>query len=71
MRLSISVDRDLLEEARLLGGTRTKSEVIEQALREFVQRRRLASLIALEGSDIVDMDPRDIQEWRRSTASRG
>jgi Arc/MetJ family transcription regulator len=69
MRLSITVDPELLETARLLAQTRTKREVVEQALREFVARRQLARLAALEGSDIVEMDPTEIQAWRRSTVA--
>jgi Arc/MetJ family transcription regulator len=67
-RLSITIDEDLLESARLLGQTRTKREAVEQALREFVQRRRLARLTELAGSDLVEMDPSEIQHWRRSEA---
>jgi Arc/MetJ family transcription regulator len=70
MRLSITVDSDLLEAARTLAQTRTKRETVEQALREFVARRQLARLAALEGSDIVEMDPTEIQAWRRSTVAR-
>jgi Arc/MetJ family transcription regulator len=67
-RLTVTIDEDLLESARLLGQTRTKREAIEQALREFVQRRRLARLAELAGSDLVEMDPNEIQHWRRSGA---
>jgi Arc/MetJ family transcription regulator len=66
MRLSIAVDPELVETARVLAQVRTKREAVDQALREFVERRQLARLAALEGSDIVEIDVSDIQRWRRS-----
>lgn len=63
-RFSITVDDELIDEARRLAQARTKREAIEQALREFVQRRRLAKLAELEGSDLVELDPVDLRRWR-------
>jgi Arc/MetJ family transcription regulator len=65
-RLSITVDEHLVEEARTLAHVRTKREAIEQALREFVQRRQVARLIGLMGSDLVEMDPTELRKWRDS-----
>ena len=67
-RLSITVDPKLVEEARQLAGARTKREAIEEALREFVRRRQLARLAALEGSGLVALDPATLDTWRRSAA---
>lgn len=68
-RLSITVDEKLVEEARGLAGAKTKRAAIEQALREFVQRRRLARLADLMGSDLLDMDLDDLKRWRQSSIS--
>ncbi len=63
-RFSITVDEDLIEEALTLADTRTKRETIEQALREFVQRRRLLKLADLIGAGLLDLDPADLRRWR-------
>jgi Arc/MetJ family transcription regulator len=63
-RFSITVDEDLIEEALALADTRTKRETIEQALREFVQRRRLLKLADLIGAGLLDLDPADLRRWR-------
>jgi len=68
-RLSITVDEKLVEEARRLADAKTKRAAIEQALREFVQRRRLARLAELMGSDLLDMDLDDLKRWRHSSTS--
>ena len=47
MRLSITVNPDLLEEAKRLAGVRTKREAIEIALREMILRRRLQDAVQL------------------------
>lgn len=65
-RFSVTVDHDLLEEARNLADAKTKREVIEQALQEFVQRRRLRKLTELSGSGLVDLDVADLHRWRRA-----
>lgn len=65
-RLSLAVDPALVEEVRQLTGTKTKREAIEQALREFVQRRRLAKLAELRGSDLVELDAAELQRWRQT-----
>ncbi len=50
MRLSVTVDPKLLEEAKNLAGLRTKREVIEVVLREMIQHRRVHDMAKLEGS---------------------
>ena len=67
-RLSITVDPELLEESRRLAGVKTKRETVELALRDFVRNRRMQELAELEGSDLVDMSPADLREWREAGA---
>lgn len=69
-RLSITIDPELLEESKRLAGVRTKREAIELALREFVCTRRMQQLIELAGSDILDMSPKALRQWRESGMER-
>jgi len=64
MRLSVSVDETLLEEARRLAGTRTKREALELALREFVRRRRLAGIKAHAGTVDLALTVEDLLKAR-------
>jgi Arc/MetJ family transcription regulator len=50
MATNLALDDALIEEARQLGGQRTKKEVVTQALLEYVQRRRQAKLLELFGT---------------------
>jgi len=67
MRLSISVDPELLEEVRQLAKVRTKREAIERALQEFVRQHRLQELQALAGSGVVEMEFEELRRWRESS----
>ena len=45
MATNLALDDSLIEEARQLGGLRTKKEVVTHALLEYVQRRRQSRLL--------------------------
>ena len=45
----------LIEEARVLGGHKTKKEAVRAALAEYVQRRQQMGIIKLFG--MIDYDP--------------
>ena len=47
--------RQLIEEARVLGGHKTKKEAVRAALAEYVQRRQQMGIIKLFG--MIDYDP--------------
>jgi Arc/MetJ family transcription regulator len=50
MRTNVVLDDQLVEEAlRLDAGIRSKRELIDTALREFIQRRRMKDLSKLRG----------------------
>ncbi|HXK90237.1 MAG TPA: type II toxin-antitoxin system VapB family antitoxin [Thermosynergistes sp.] len=66
MRLSVTVDPELLEEAKQLAKAKNKREAIELALREFVLRWRLKNLAELAGSGLVEMDVEELKRWRES-----
>ncbi|MDP3029323.1 MAG: type II toxin-antitoxin system VapB family antitoxin [Deltaproteobacteria bacterium] len=40
MPTNLAIDDQLLEEARLLGRFKTKRETVNEALKEYIQRRR-------------------------------
>ena len=67
MRLSITVDPELIEEVRRLAKVRTKREAIERALQEFVRHHRLQELQALAGSGVVEMELEELRRWRESS----
>ncbi len=68
-RFSVTVDQGLIEEALALADAKTKREAIEQALREFVQRRRLLKMTELVGAGLVDIDLSDLRRWREMSLS--
>jgi Arc/MetJ family transcription regulator len=67
MRLSITVDPELLEEVRQLAQVRTKREAIERALQESVRQHRLQELQTLAGSGVVEMELEELRRWRQSS----
>jgi Arc/MetJ family transcription regulator len=52
---NLAIDDDLLAEALKVGGHRTKRETVNEALKEYIQRRRRRRLLDLIGK--VDFDP--------------
>lgn len=68
MPTNLAIDDRLLDEARAVGGERTKRETVNAALREYIQRRRRLS--AIEGFGTIDFDPRyDYKQARRDERS--
>jgi Arc/MetJ family transcription regulator len=56
MATNLALDDALIEEARQLGGLRTKKDVVTQALQEYVQRRKQLKLLDLFGAVEYDDD---------------
>ena len=46
----MAIDPDLIRDALLLGGKHTKREVIEEALQEYVLRRKQQQVLSLFGT---------------------
>lgn len=67
MRLTLTVDPELLETVRRLAGTRTKREALNLALREFVRRRRLAGIITRGGTVDLAVSLEDLLKRREDT----
>lgn len=54
MPTNLAIDDKLLEEARLLGGLKTKKDTVNEALKEYIQRRRRKRIKELFGK--IDMN---------------
>jgi Arc/MetJ family transcription regulator len=64
MRTNVVLDDRLMDEAfRYSGGIRTKRELIETALREFVKSKRMKNLSELKGK-ILFADGYDYKKMR-------
>ena len=50
MATNLALDDQLIEEARQLGGQRTKKDVVNQALVEYIQRRKQLQVLTLFGT---------------------
>lgn len=55
MPTNLALDDKLLEEARIVGKHKTKKAVVNEALAEYIQRRKQAEIINL--FHVVDYDP--------------
>ena len=56
MATNVEIDPELIQQALRLGGKRTKREVIEEALREYVSRREQQEIVSLFGTIDYDDD---------------
>jgi hypothetical protein len=64
MATNLAIDQGLLAEAQELSGLKTKKATVNEALREFIQRRKQLGIIKLFGT--VDFDPEyDYKRERR------
>jgi Arc/MetJ family transcription regulator len=55
MPTNLAIEDKLLNEALKIGGHRTKRETVNDALREYIQRRKQREILQLFGK--VDFDP--------------
>jgi Arc/MetJ family transcription regulator len=56
MATNLAIDDQLIEEARRVGGQRTKKAAVTEALEEYIQRRKQAKILELFGT--VELDPK-------------
>lgn len=56
MRTHILLDDDLLQQAMRISHAKTKRDVIELALREFVSNHTPKNILDLAGQDLIDPD---------------
>ncbi|RPJ49621.1 MAG: type II toxin-antitoxin system VapB family antitoxin [Acidobacteria bacterium] len=65
MPTNLAIDDQLLEQALEVGGFKTKRETVNEALREFIQRRKRVELTRLFGQ--VEYSPEyDYKKERRT-----
>lgn len=64
MPTNLAIDDDLLGEALRVGGRRTKRETVNEALAEYVRRRKRRSFVKLFGT--IDFRP----DWDYKKARR-
>jgi Arc/MetJ family transcription regulator len=55
MATNLAIDDRLLEEARRIGGQKTKRATVTEALHEYIQRRKQRQIVELFGK--IDLDP--------------
>ncbi len=64
MATNLDIDDKLIEEAKKIGGHRTKKQAVSAALEEYISRRKQQKLIKLFGT--IDYDPKyDYKAERR------
>jgi len=56
MATNLAIDDVLLEEALVTGKLKTKKDTVNQALMEFIQRRKSAEILSLFGTIEYDED---------------
>jgi Arc/MetJ family transcription regulator len=66
MTINIQIDEALIQEALALGNQQTERDVVEEALREFVQRRKQLRVLELFGTIDYDADYNYKQQRRQS-----
>lgn len=64
MRLSVTLDKGLLEEAQSILADKTKREVIEVALKELIRKKRREEAIEHAGKIDMDMDLKELLKIR-------
>ena len=55
MATNLAIDDRLIEEARKVGGHRTKKATVTEALEEYIRRRKQSRILKLFGT--IDFDP--------------
>jgi Arc/MetJ family transcription regulator len=55
MATNLALDDNLIEEARKMGGHKTKKEAVTAALDEYIKRRKQIEIFELAGK--IDYDP--------------
>jgi metal-responsive CopG/Arc/MetJ family transcriptional regulator len=64
MRMSVTLDKELLDEAQSILCKKTKREVIEEALRELVRKKRREEAIEHAGKIDMDIDLEELLKMR-------
>jgi Arc/MetJ family transcription regulator len=65
MATNLDIDEKLLDEALRIGGNRTKKSTVEQALQEYIQRRKQQKILKLFGKIEYDRSYNYKEQRRR------
>ena len=65
MRTTMDLPEDLLEEARSLSGTRSKTAAVILALKDYIDRKKIDGLRKLRGSVQVEHDLTTLRHPRK------
>ena len=65
MRTTMDLPEDLVEEAKSLSGTRSKTAAVILALKDYIDRKRIERLRKLRGSITVERDLTALRHSRR------
>jgi Arc/MetJ family transcription regulator len=66
MPTNLALDDELIDEARKLGGHKSKKEAVTAALKEYIQRHKQAEIIHLFGK--IEFDP--TYDYKKERAGR-
>jgi Arc/MetJ family transcription regulator len=70
MRITLNLDPEALAAAMEVSGAKTKTEVIDEALRDYARRRRLRGLLRFEGQVRWEENLNALRRRSRSTFPR-
>ena len=65
MRTTMDLPEDLLDEAKNLSGTRSKTAAVILALKDYVDRKKIQKLRKLRGSIVVEHDLTTVRHLRK------
>jgi Arc/MetJ family transcription regulator len=65
MRTTMDLPEDLLEEAKSISGTRSKTAAVILALKDYIDRKKIDSLRKLRGSIAVERDLTTLRHARK------
>jgi len=65
MRTTMDLPEDLLEEAKSISGTRSKTAAVILALKDYIDRKKIDSLRKLRGSIAIERDLTTLRHARK------
>jgi hypothetical protein len=65
MRTTMDLPEDLIEEAKSLSGTRSKTAAVILALKDYIDRRKIDRLRKLRGSIAIERDLTTLRHARK------
>jgi Arc/MetJ family transcription regulator len=65
MRTTMDLPEDLVEEAKSLSGTRSKTAAVILALKDYIDRKKIDSLRKLRGSIAIERDLTTLRHARK------